>query len=82
MAEAGRPERVFRERKNPFEDFLSDVAFRQRYRLSRELVKNLSDEFGRSEFSTKGTKSSKGLSHAERVSINTCNKGKKLKEME
>lgn len=59
----------FRERQDPFELFKTEPAFRQRYRLSRDLVEQLSVEFGQSQWATKGTRHAKGLSHRERVSI-------------
>lgn len=62
---------VFRERRDPFQVFRTESAFRQRYRLSRELVDELSVEFGESEWSTKGTRHAKGLSHRERVGLSS-----------
>lgn len=61
------PLHVFRERRDPFKVYHTEEAFRQRYRLSRELVDQLATEFGHSQWSTKGTRHAKGLSHHERV---------------
>lgn len=59
--------RIFRERKDPFDEYQREGEFRRRYRLSKDTVQNLSDEFGRSQWASKGTKKAKGLSHRERV---------------
>lgn len=59
--------RTFRERKDPFVEYQRESDFRQRYRLSKAAVAELSKEFGNSEWATRGTKKAKGLSHRERV---------------
>lgn len=61
--------RVFRDRKDPFEVYLSERAFMQRYRLTRDQVGQLALEYSRSEWANKGTKQAKALSHRERVCI-------------
>lgn len=61
-------QKKFRERKDPFKEYERESDFRRRYRLSKESVEALADEFGQSVWSTKGTKKAKGLSHRERVS--------------
>lgn len=61
--------RHFLERRDPMESFVTEKAFRQRYRLSKGIVEQLAEEFGQSQWATKGTRSSKGLSHVERVSM-------------
>lgn len=58
---------VFRERKDPFKIFNTECAFRQRYRLSRDLVEELAVDFGESQWATRGTRHAKGLTHRERV---------------
>lgn len=64
MAEARR---IFRDRKDPFEEYERESEFRRRYRLSKAAVEELAEEFGRSQWASKGTKKAKGLSHRERV---------------
>lgn len=59
--------RIFRDRKDPFEEYERESEFRRRYRLSKATVEELSVEFGESEWATKGTRKAKGLSHRERV---------------
>lgn len=61
------PLHVFRDRKDPFKVYKTEKAFRQRFRLSQELVGQLATEFGQSEWATNGTRHAKGLSHRERV---------------
>lgn len=62
--------RVFRERIDPFEVYETEKAFRQRFRLSKGMVQEISVGFGQSEWCTKGQRNSGGLSHRERVSRN------------
>lgn len=62
-------QKKFRERKDPFIEYERETDFRRRYRLSKEIVENLADEFGRSAWATKGSRKAKGLSHRERVRI-------------
>lgn len=66
--------RIFRDRKDPFVDYERERDFRQRYRLSKGTVEELSAEFGRSQWASKGTKKAKGLSHRERVRQNFIKK--------
>lgn len=61
--------KVFRDRVNPFEAYTTEKAFRQRFRLSKAMVTDLAEDFGNSEWATKGQKNSAGLSHLERVSL-------------
>lgn len=61
--------KTFRDRKDPFEEYPKETDFRRRYRLTKDAVQGLADEFGQSVWATKGTKKAKGLSHRERVSI-------------
>lgn len=61
--------KIFRDRKDPFEEYKRESDFRRRYRLSKATVQALADEFGQSLWATKGTRKGKGLSHRERVSM-------------
>lgn len=79
-------QRTFRNRVDPFETYISERSFRQRFRLSKPMVEELAEGFGRSEWATKGQRNSGGLSHRERVSacdemeLNDCKKKiKKIK---
>lgn len=48
---------------------MTKKSFQQRFRLSKAMVEQLSEGFGRSEWATKGQRNSGGLSHRERVSL-------------
>lgn len=65
-------ERVFRDRKDPFDSYVSDKSFRQRYRLTREQVEELTFDYSHSKWANQGTRHAKGLSHRERVSCYIC----------
>lgn len=73
---------VFCERIDPFEAYETEGAFRQRFRLSKAMVEELSVGFGRSEWASKGKRNSGGLSHRERVSPNNIRKIKKKRIIE
>lgn len=59
--------RQFYERVNPLERFEREDKFRRRYRLTKALVRELAQEFGNSEFATRGFQSGGGITHEERV---------------
>ena len=63
---AQRARREYYPRVNPLQRY-NDQKFRRRYRLDKKSVIEIAEDFGRSQFATKGTRHSGGLSHGERV---------------
>ena len=64
----GRLRREYYERIHPFERY-TDAKFIARYRINKVLAAELADEFGQSDFATRGTLSGGGLSHHDQVSV-------------
>lgn len=68
--EEGRNRRARRyyPRVNPLTRFETERKFRRRYRLDKEKVREIADDFGRSRYAPRGMRSGGGLSNEERVS--------------
>lgn len=62
----GRMRREYFPRIHPFLRY-HEAKFQARYRLSKEIARNLADEFGRSQYATWGMPMGGGLSHQDRV---------------
>lgn len=76
MADRVRQRRAkrFYPRINPLIRFETEGKFRRRYRLDKETVRELAEDFGASDFAPQGLRSGGGMSHEERVCINAKNK--------
>lgn len=69
MAEGrrARTPKIYYPRINPLIRFETEGKFRRRYRLEKQCVRDLAEEFGQSDFAPQGLRSGGGLSHEERV---------------
>lgn len=63
----GGRRREYFPRISPLERYHVEEKFRRRYRLSKECVRQLAEDFGNSRFALQGYRSGGGLSHDERV---------------